>query len=181
MNSFSAINRAIDYEISRQILLHKEGQADQIVQETRLWDESSQVVVPNSNLFFAGFFLPSTNYFLYLHHQKTFTMRKKEGLADYRYFPEPDLPEVVLTSDYINEISKSMPELPEAKRRRYENMGLSMQDVLFLANDDNVRFHLLCWCRFTCMCIHRLFRSFFIHGLIFNWLYNCKIPFHQPW
>lgn len=43
MNSFSAINRAIDYEISRQILLHKEGQADQIVQETRLWDESSQV------------------------------------------------------------------------------------------------------------------------------------------
>ncbi|CAN6372309.1 unnamed protein product [Urochloa humidicola] len=43
MNSFSEINRAIDYEISRQILLHKEGQADQIVQETRLWDESSQV------------------------------------------------------------------------------------------------------------------------------------------
>ncbi|KAF8676524.1 hypothetical protein HU200_046936 [Digitaria exilis] len=87
MNSFSEINRAIDYEISRQIMLHKEGQADQIVQETRLWDESSQ---------------------------KTFTMRKKEGLADYRYFPEPDLPEVVLTTDYIDEISKSMPELPEA-------------------------------------------------------------------
>lgn len=43
MNSFSEINRAIDYEISRQIMLHKEGQADQIVQETRLWDESSQV------------------------------------------------------------------------------------------------------------------------------------------
>lgn len=78
-------------------------------------------------------------------------MRKKEGLADYRYFPEPDLPEIVLTSDYIDEISKSMTELPEAKRRRYENMGLSMQDVLFLANDDNVRFHLLCWRRFTCM------------------------------
>jgi len=154
MNSFSAINRAIDYEISRQILLHKEGQADQIVQETRLWDESSQVLSPTLTLFCAGFLLPSTNYFLYLYHQKTFTMRKKEGLADYRYFPEPDLPEVVLTSDYINEISKSMPELPEAKRRRYENMGLSMQDVLFLANDDTVRFHLLCWCRFTCMCVH---------------------------
>lgn len=45
MNSFSAISRAIDYEISRQILLHKEGQADQIVQETRLWDESSQVTM----------------------------------------------------------------------------------------------------------------------------------------
>jgi Asp-tRNA(Asn)/Glu-tRNA(Gln) amidotransferase B subunit len=52
MNSFSEINRAIDYEISRQILLHKEGQADQIVQETRLWDESSQVAGPNLNLFF---------------------------------------------------------------------------------------------------------------------------------
>jgi Asp-tRNA(Asn)/Glu-tRNA(Gln) amidotransferase B subunit len=65
-------------------------------------------------------------------------MRKKEGLADYRYFPEPDLPEVVLTSEYIDEIQNSMPELPEAKRRRFENMGLSMQDVLFLANDDNV-------------------------------------------
>ncbi|GJN04676.1 hypothetical protein PR202_ga22241 [Eleusine coracana subsp. coracana] len=98
-------------EFGTKILLHKEGQADQIVQETRLWDESSQ---------------------------KTFTMRKKEGLADYRYFPEPDLPEVVLNNDYIDEIHKSMPELPEAKRRRYENMGLSMQDVLFLANDDNV-------------------------------------------
>jgi aspartyl-tRNA(Asn)/glutamyl-tRNA(Gln) amidotransferase subunit B len=56
MNSFSAINRAIDYEISRQILLHKEGQADQIVQETRLWDESSQVVVPNSNPFLCWLF-----------------------------------------------------------------------------------------------------------------------------
>ncbi|KAM0855372.1 hypothetical protein ACQ4PT_049815 [Festuca glaucescens] len=111
MNSFNEISRAIDYEISRQIHLHKESQADQIVQETCLWDESSQ---------------------------KTFTMRKKEGLADYRYFPEPDLAEVVLTSEYINIIRNSMPELPEAKRRHYENMGLSMQDVIFLANDDNV-------------------------------------------
>uniref|UniRef100_A0ACD5U9L1 Uncharacterized protein n=1 Tax=Avena sativa TaxID=4498 RepID=A0ACD5U9L1_AVESA len=113
MNSFNEISRAIDYEISRQIRLHKESQADEIVQETRLWDESSQ---------------------------KTFTMRKKEGLADYRYFPEPDLPEVVLTSEYVDEIRNSLPELPEAKRRRYENMGLSMQDVIFLANDDNIKY-----------------------------------------
>jgi len=77
-------------------------------------------------------------------------MRKKEGLADYRYFPEPDLPEVVLSTDYIDEISKSLPELPEAKRRRYENMGLSMQDVLFLANDDNVS--IFCVFPFLCMC-----------------------------
>ncbi|MBA0559126.1 hypothetical protein Golob_016106 [Gossypium lobatum] len=111
LNSFSSINRAIDFEISRQALLHSQGQSDQIVQETRLWEEGAQ---------------------------KTVTMRKKEGLSDYRYFPEPDLPEVILTHEYVDSISNSLPELPEAKRRRYEKMGLSMQDVLFLANDMNV-------------------------------------------
>lgn len=65
-------------------------------------------------------------------------MRKKEGLADYRYFPEPDLPGVTLTEEYVNAIHDALPELPEMKRRRYEKMGLSMQDVLFLANDINV-------------------------------------------
>ncbi|CAO2832002.1 unnamed protein product [Amaranthus hypochondriacus] len=111
LNSFSAINRAIDYEIIRQVQLHNQSQADQIVQETRLWEDGAQ---------------------------KTITMRKKEGLADYRYFPEPDLPEVTLTKEYIESIRASLPELPELKRRRYEQMGLSMQDVLFLANDVNV-------------------------------------------
>lgn len=70
--------------------------------------------------------------------QKTVTMRKKEGLADYRYFPEPDLSGVILTDEYVEDIHNSLPELPEIKRRRYEKMGLSMQDVLFLANDINV-------------------------------------------
>lgn len=65
-------------------------------------------------------------------------MRKKEGLSDYRYFPEPDLPEVILTKEYIKSMRDSLPELPELKRRRYEQMGLSMQDVLFLANDVNI-------------------------------------------
>ena len=65
-------------------------------------------------------------------------MRKKEGLADYRYFPEPDLPEVILTQEYVDSIRASLPELPEAKRRRYEAMGLGIQDVLFLANDVSV-------------------------------------------
>ncbi|KAL1535649.1 glutamyl-tRNA(Gln) amidotransferase subunit B, chloroplastic/mitochondrial [Salvia divinorum] len=111
LNSFSSVSRAIDYEILRQAQLHSQGQADQIVQETRLWEEGAQ---------------------------KTFTMRKKEGLADYRYFPEPDLPGVNLSEEYISTIRDSLPELPETKRRRYENMGLNMQDVLFLANDINV-------------------------------------------
>jgi len=76
-------------------------------------------------------------------------MRKKEGLSDYRYFPEPDLPEVIVKKECIDSIQNvkkecidsiqnSLPELPEMKRRRYESMGLSMQDVLFLANDINV-------------------------------------------
>ncbi|KAF3964390.1 hypothetical protein CMV_011319 [Castanea mollissima] len=111
LNSFSSVSRAIDFEISRQVLLHSQGQGDQITQETRLWEEGAQ---------------------------KTVTMRKKEGLADYRYFPEPDLPGVILTKEYVNSILDSLPELPEVKRRRYEKMGLSMQDVLFLANDVNV-------------------------------------------
>ncbi|XP_058001202.1 glutamyl-tRNA(Gln) amidotransferase subunit B, chloroplastic/mitochondrial isoform X1 [Hevea brasiliensis] len=111
LNSFSSINRAIDFEISRQVLLHSQGQGDSIVQETRLWEEGSQ---------------------------KTVSMRKKEGLSDYRYFPEPDLPEVIITKEYVDSIRNSLPELPEMKRRRYESMGLSMQDVLFLANDISV-------------------------------------------
>ncbi|XP_065635581.1 glutamyl-tRNA(Gln) amidotransferase subunit B, chloroplastic/mitochondrial [Quercus suber] len=111
LNSFSSVSRAIDFEISRQVLLHSQGQGDQITQETRLWEEGAQ---------------------------KTVTMRKKEGLADYRYFPEPDLPGVILTKEYVSSSRDSLPELPEVKRRRYEKMGLSMQDVLFLANDVNV-------------------------------------------
>ncbi|XP_074584752.1 LOW QUALITY PROTEIN: glutamyl-tRNA(Gln) amidotransferase subunit B, chloroplastic/mitochondrial-like [Curcuma longa] len=112
MNSFSAMNRAIDYAISRQVLLHSQGQSDQIVQETRLWEEGAQ---------------------------KTFTMRKKQGLADYRYFSEPDLPEVVLTKEFVDKLCQGLPELPKAKHRRYEKMSLAMQDVLFLANDNHVK------------------------------------------
>lgn len=111
LNSFSSVSRAIDFEISRQVLLHSQGQGDQITQETRLWEEGAQ---------------------------KTVTMRKKEGLADYRYFPEPDLPGVILTKQYVDSIRDSLPEAPEVKRRRYEKMGLSMQDVLLLANDIDV-------------------------------------------
>uniref|UniRef100_A0A1D1YXY1 Glutamyl-tRNA(Gln) amidotransferase subunit B, chloroplastic/mitochondrial n=1 Tax=Anthurium amnicola TaxID=1678845 RepID=A0A1D1YXY1_9ARAE len=111
MNSFSAMSRAIDFEICRQVNLHKQGQGDQIIQETRLWEDASQ---------------------------RTVTMRKKEGLADYRYFPEPDLPEVIISDDYVKAIHASLPELPEMKRRRYQQMGLTMQDVLFLANDITV-------------------------------------------
>eukprot|EP00271_Cylindrocystis_brebissonii_P012474 TRINITY_DN3102_c0_g1_i4.p1 TRINITY_DN3102_c0_g1~~TRINITY_DN3102_c0_g1_i4.p1 ORF type:complete len:517 (+),score=106.61 TRINITY_DN3102_c0_g1_i4:358-1908(+) len=111
MNSFSAMQRAIEYEIARQTGLENAGRGDAIVQETRLWDEGAQ---------------------------QTRTMRKKEGLADYRYFPEPDLPEVVLGEEELVSWQAALPELPEAKRRRYESLGLGMQDVLVLANDCEV-------------------------------------------
>ncbi|GBG61353.1 hypothetical protein CBR_g20386 [Chara braunii] len=111
MNSFSAIQKAIDFEIVRQVELLKEGKGDDICQETRLWDEGNQ---------------------------QTIAMRSKEGLADYRYFPEPDLREVVLAEEYIDRVRQTVPELPHEKRRRYEAAGLSMKDVLVLANDVDV-------------------------------------------
>ncbi|XP_024359935.1 glutamyl-tRNA(Gln) amidotransferase subunit B, chloroplastic/mitochondrial [Physcomitrium patens] len=109
MNSFSAMQKAIEFEMDRQIALLEEG--ERIKQETRLWEEGSQ---------------------------QTISMRSKEGLADYRYFPEPDLPEVVLSQEYIDTTRANLPELPDAKRRRYESLGLSMQDTLVLANDSDV-------------------------------------------
>src|SRR3989338_6113148 len=69
LNSFRSAERAIKYEIDRMIELCEEGKGSEIVQETRGWDEAKQ---------------------------KTFSQRKKEGAADYRYFPEPDLPKLYL-------------------------------------------------------------------------------------
>ena len=74
MNSFSAMQKAIEYEFERQSALLAAGRGGEIVQETRLWDEGRSC---------------------------TYSMRKKEGLADYRYFPEPDLPPVLLDEAYI--------------------------------------------------------------------------------
>ena len=65
MNSFAAMARAIDFEVQRQVGVLTGGGSERVVQETRLWEEGPQ---------------------------RTVTMRKKEGLADYRYYPEPDLP-----------------------------------------------------------------------------------------
>lgn len=111
MNSFNAMQRAIDYEFGRQVTLLKEGRPEEIVQETRLWDESKQI---------------------------TKSMRKKEGLADYRYFPEPDLPALIVTNETIEALRASMPELPSQKRARYMSLGLSEYDALVLSDDVDV-------------------------------------------
>jgi len=97
--------------VKRQSALLEEGRGDEIVQETRLWDEGKL---------------------------ETFTMRKKEGLADYRYFPEPDLPALVLTEEDIEAVRGAMEELPGARRERYGALGLKLDDVLFLSEDADV-------------------------------------------
>lgn len=90
MNSFKAVQRAIQSEIDRQIALVSKGES--VIQETRLWNEATQ---------------------------STFPMRSKEDAHDYRYFPEPDLVPMHISKDWVEEIKASLPELPEARRRRY--------------------------------------------------------------
>jgi aspartyl-tRNA(Asn)/glutamyl-tRNA(Gln) amidotransferase subunit B len=110
MNSFSAIQKAIEYEIDRQIEAIKNGEL--IVQETRLWEEASQ---------------------------RTISMRKKEGSSDYRYFPEPDLPPLEVSPEQLTTWAAQLPELPASKRRRYEEeFGLSAYDARVLTDDRTV-------------------------------------------
>ena len=110
MNSFSAIQKAIEYEIDRQIEAIENGEL--IVQETRLWEEATQ---------------------------RTISMRKKEGSSDYRYFPEPDLPPLEVSPEQLKAWAEELPELPARKRRRYEEeFGLSPYDARVLTDDRTV-------------------------------------------
>jgi len=110
MNSFNAIERAIDYEIDRQIQALETGET--IIQETRLWDEGKQC---------------------------TFSMRIKEGASDYRYFPEPDLPPIEVSVAQLQDWKAQLPELPAEKRNRYETqLALSPYDARVLTDDKAV-------------------------------------------
>ena len=110
MNSFSAIQKAIEYEIDRQIAALENGEL--ILQETRLWEEATQ---------------------------RTISMRKKEGSSDYRYFPEPDLPPLEVSPEQLKAWAEELPELPAHKRRRYEEeFGLSPYDARVLTDDRTV-------------------------------------------
>ena len=100
MNSFRSIVRAIEYEADRQIDVLEEGGV--IEQETLRWDDVSG---------------------------RTFSMRDKEDAQDYRYFPDPDLVAIRLSEEYIENIRKNLPELPESRRKRYiKEFGLSEKD-----------------------------------------------------
>ena len=100
VNSFRALQRAIEYEIDRQIELVEDG--EEVVQETRLWDDN------------AG---------------ETRSMRGKEDAHDYRYFPEPDLMPLSISREWVEEVRKTLPELPSQKRQRYMDLGLSEYDA----------------------------------------------------
>ena len=90
MNSFRFIQKALDYEIARQAEILSDG--GRVVQETRLWDAKRGITLP---------------------------MRSKEEAHDYRYFPEPDLVPLEISDAWIDEIAATLPELPEAKRKRF--------------------------------------------------------------
>lgn len=103
INSFRAMERAVEYEITRQTTLLTEG--GNVVQETRGWDDAKQA---------------------------TFSQRVKEGSADYRYFPDPDLPSLKISeiADFAKDaLKKGLPELPDARRQRYISVGIKAADA----------------------------------------------------
>lgn len=105
LNSFRAVEKAVDYEAKRQAEVLEHG--DQVVQETRGWDDVKQ---------------------------KTFSQRSKEEAHDYRYFPEPDLPPVVITAVMKAEAKDSMPMLPNQIRAELTSMTLTAEEAEILVN-----------------------------------------------
>ena len=113
LNSMRNIARAIEFEAARQVEILENGGV--INQETRLFDAING---------------------------DTRTMRSKEDAMDYRYFPDPDLPPLVLTPEYVEEIRKSLPELPSAKKERYiKEFGIPEYDAGVLTADTEISFY----------------------------------------
>ncbi len=100
LNSFRSIERAVNYEIKRQISLLEKG--EQIVQETRGWLDDAQ---------------------------KTVSQRSKEDAHDYRYFPDPDIPPVILDDQYIQTVEKEVPKMPDQLRSELNAVGIDVQTI----------------------------------------------------
>lgn len=105
VNSFKALQRALEYEFERQTELVEQG--EEVVQETRLWDDNKGI---------------------------TSSMRGKEDAHDYRYFPEPDLMPLEIDREWVERVRSTMPELPAQKLQRYIDLGLSEYDANVLVN-----------------------------------------------
>ncbi len=107
INSFKFIGDAVEYEIERQINALEDGK--KIIQQTLLWDTKTKTTAP---------------------------MRSKEEAADYRYFPDPDLPIIEVEKDFIEAIKKNLPELPAAKAHRLQkDYGLTSYEIEVLTDD----------------------------------------------
>ncbi len=107
MNSFKFVEKALEYEFERIVSLMEKG--EKVVRETRGWNLATK---------------------------STVSMRSKEEAHDYRYFPEPDIPPVILSDDFIENIVKTLPELPQQRVKRFvENYGLSEKDSWVLVHN----------------------------------------------
>lgn len=106
LNSFKAVEKAVEYEMNRQIKALENGEV--IVQETRGWDDSKN---------------------------QTYSMRTKENADDYRYMPDPDIPPVILTKEYVEAVKNSMPDMPKVWRDKLQKLGIdeSISSTLILS------------------------------------------------
>lgn len=133
INSFRFVQQAIDFEVARQAELLDAG--GQVLQETRLWDTQAKT---------------------------TRAMRSKADAHDYRYFPEPDLPDMVLEEAFVAHIKATLPELPQAKAKRYvTECGLTEYDARVLTDDAEVA------ALFEAALLHSKH-----HKLVANWIIN---------
>jgi len=112
LNSFKSVEKALSYEIKRQSAIWEKNQTSPMEQETRGWDENTG---------------------------KTIVQRDKEESADYRYFPEPDIPELEFDEEWINTLKFSIPELPSATRNRFcRQYGFKEEDAKIFSSDKSL-------------------------------------------
>lgn len=143
LNSFRSVEKAVEYEVDRQITVLQSG--EQVIQETRGWDDDKQ---------------------------KTFSQRSKENADDYRYMPDPDLPPIVLSDDYIARVKAEMPTLPQEWRERLSSLGLdrAQTETLLDAHIELGNQHYL-------ETLQQVLADASQAKQIANWLVNVDIPF----
>ncbi len=142
LNSFRSVERAIEYEVKRQVALLEQGES--VVQETRGWLDDQQ---------------------------KTVSQRSKEDAHDYRYFPDPDIPPVILDENYIKAIKDEMPTMPDVWRSKLVMQGIDQSQIENLIQAE---------VEFDLKCLDLLATSDKQKALIFsNWITNIEIPLRR--
>ena len=142
LNSFKSVEKAVEYEVERQITVLEKGEA--VVQETRGWDDDNQ---------------------------KTFSQRSKENADDYRYMPDPDIPPVQLSEEFIAEVKASMPILPDAWRQRLSSLGLDSPHVETLLES-----HIEYGNQHYLETLESMLENTQLAKQVANWLVNIDIP-----